>query len=209
MRLGRGDGNSLKRCGFGLVRFLLERTFERPARRGRLDRSLAIGAFLAIAACLSPQDIEVDVAPVVVNVPPVFDPTKDVSPRDASSCVSTADKPLLEFRISNLRDGNGHEGQQLQARWFVDYDQNANSTAIAKSDTLHPFPDTDVYETARIDASFIHPAPSDSHVLEVVVSDRFDDNGSPKNRAIPATSYAVTYRWTFVYKGDAPCVVGQ
>lgn len=175
-----------------------------PKGSGRLPLAVILLTAGAMAGCLASQEIDLDVPPEEVNVPPTFDPTKDVAPRDAVVCVSGLDETATEFRLNNLRDGNGH---RLEARWFIDY--AGGFTAIQKTQLLERQADEPVYPPATLLSSEIDPfhrTLGQPYFVEVVVSDGFAGaDASPKNRAAAEGSYAVSVRWAVDYKAGTPC----
>lgn len=179
----------------------------RSRSEARLLGPLRLASLLLVVAtmaCLSPQEIELDVPPEEVNLPPVFDPTRDASPQGAVICVSGLDETAIEFRIDNLRDENG---QKLEARWFIDYE--GGFVAVQKSQTLSRSADEAVYPPATLLSSEIDPyhrTLGRPFFVEVVVSDGFAPaDTTPRNRAVQDSAYAVNYRWVVNYKAGAPC----
>ncbi len=179
----------------------------RPPPRARVSGRLRLASLLlagAAMACLSPQEIELDVPPEEVNLPPVFDPTRDASPQGAVTCVSGLDETPTEFRLDNLRDVNG---QRLEARWFIGYE--GGFLAVQKSQALERAAGEAVYPPATLLSSEIDPyhrTLGRPFFVEVVVSDGFAaPDVPPRNRAVREGAYAVNYRWVVTYKAGAPC----
>lgn len=153
--------------------------------------------------CLSPQSIDVEEV-VVVNQPPSFDPTADVSPRGAVVCLSDLDATPKEFRLGNLRDA---DGGRLEARWFINYE--GGFLAIQKAQTLERASGEPVYPPTTFLSSEIDPVHRNTlapFAIEVVVSDGFAAYDQiPKNRAVADGAYAVSYRWVVQNRQGTPC----
>ena len=153
--------------------------------------------------CLSPQSIDVEEV-VVINQPPSFDPTADVSPRGAVVCLSDLDATPREFRLGNLRDA---DGGRLEARWFINYE--GGFLAIQKAQTLERASGEPVYPTTTFLSSEIDPVHRNTLTpfsIEVVVSDGFAAYDQlPKNRAVAEGAYAVSYRWVVQNRQGTPC----
>jgi len=165
------------------------------------------GALAAIAlaavqtGCLAVQDIEEYQEPAMVNLPPMLN-LSDVEPKGVRVCVDRRGDLLVptEFKLSNIRDPNGPDGQTLAVRWFFDYSLASGSVnAQLKQDALKPLgKGTDVYEPTTMDTQTVLSLLTDSepHALEAVVSDGFDKSDKePRNRATLAGSFSVSYKW--------------
>ncbi|MFM2153775.1 MAG: hypothetical protein RL199_2210 [Pseudomonadota bacterium] len=159
---------------------------------------------LASAACVGAQEVLPEAGDRSQNHPPTFDPLRDVAPMDAVVCASSVDAAPVEFRLERLQDA---DGDRLEARWFIDY--AGGFSAVQKSQFLDRGPADPAYPAATLSATDIDPyhrsidAP---FAVEVVVSDGFDvPEQAPRNRAVKAGAYAVTYRWTVVWRSGAAC----
>lgn len=178
-------------------------------------RSLAWVVLPVLAACLTPQDIELYEEEEMINLPPVID-LLHVEPAQPVVCISgIPDEPAVEFRLENVRDPNGIDGQVLSVRWFVDYSlANADapggdlSNLIIRAEDIEPVEaGTDVYLPAVMSSSEVQRLllPNATHTIEAVVSDGFDSSGVPRNRAVRDGFYATSHKWAVVYLQDRPC----
>lgn len=170
---------------------------------------------LALTACLTPQDIELYVEEEPINLPPVID-LLHVEPAQPVVCISgVPDEPAVEFRLENVRDPNGVDGQVLSVRWFVDYSLASAgspggdlSNLIIRAEDIEPVePGSDVYLPAVLTSSEVQRLllPNATHTLEAVVSDGFDSSGVPRNRAVRDGHYATSHKWAVIYLQDRPC----
>lgn len=170
---------------------------------------MALACTAGVLGCLTPQDIELWEEPLMPNLPPIID-LMAVSPNEAVVCVSEVDEVPVEFRVSNVRDANGVEGQVLFARWFVDYSPDrALTTAIVRSDELVPQEEgSEVYTPVVLTADALRPLTltDGPHTVEVVISDGFAAGAvEPKNRAVKHGYYSATYKWSINYQVNRTC----
>lgn len=191
------------------------------ASRRRLASFLLIrmvGALALLAACFAPQEILLFEEPTVFNQPPTIDlrtatPTRPV-------CLSGAvgddvEQPTLRALVT---DPNGAVGQPLEARWFIDYEPGATST-LSSVLTKPLFPlqlgEDFSYPPLELGPEIIRRLRlvSGIHQVEVVVSDGFDDQAQPRNRApslgdcgtLKGPCYVVSHKWTIEFLENAPC----
>jgi hypothetical protein len=159
---------------------------------------------LLLAACIGPQEVLPEEATPAPNHPPTFDPLRDATPADPLVCVSSLDAAPREFRLERLEDV---DGDRLEARWFIDY--AGGFTAVQKSQFLDRASQDETYPPTTLTATDIDPyhrsvvAP---FTVEVVVSDGFDaPERMPRNRALKAGAFALTYRWSVVWRAGVAC----
>lgn len=168
-----------------------------------------------LAGCLTPQDISLYEEEEMINLPPVIDLLR-VEPAHPLVCISgVADEPPVEFRLENVRDPNGVDGQVLSVRWFVDYSlADAGSPGgdlsnlIIRAEDIEPVePGSDVYMPAVMSSAEIQRllVPNATHVIEAVVSDGFDSSGLPRNRAVRDGYFSTSHKWAVYYLQDRPC----
>lgn len=159
--------------------------------------------------CLAPQWIEGELpAP---NAPPSLDTLNgNVSPATSVVCISDVDEPI-EFRVSNVQDPDGVNGQRLSARWFLDVTPDTTTPRYV-SQTLSPQEQgAETFTPAVLASDKLNRlelgASGSVHVLEVVISDGFDSTGvkEPLGRATDEGFYAVSYKWAFRYEGASAC----
>ena len=169
-----------------------------------LARSASLLMAAAASACVGAQEILPEVAALRENHPPRFDPLHDATPSDALVCLSSLDAAPREFRLERLKDV---DGDRLEARWFIDY--AGGFTAVQKSQFLDRGPQDPTYPAATLSATDVDPyhrSTGTPFVVELVVSDGFDAPETvPRNRAVKADAFAVTHRWTVVWRTGAAC----
>jgi len=205
-----------------------------------VNRALVTGAALLtlLAACPLPQPLPSYPAGTVTPPRILMDPL--MQPQSAilvpSSCTGTA--PAYDLQ-AQLVDANTTE--TVTARWFVDYDQrNSARCAPAKPEDVITGPGDQAADPTRRDVPPYHFAPYDHdpvlggpdpsgpgaiHVLELVVSNRFDatdDDVGLCTSAVPAQTFPFrtpasqggvhfetqVYRWVFVNvpaSASVPC----
>lgn len=151
----------------------------------------------------------------MVNLPPEID-LLQVEPTSAVVCVSgVPDEPAVEFRLANIRDPNGVDGQVLSVRWFVDYSPATAdspggdvSSLIIRAEEIEPIEaGSEIYLPVVLSSGEIQRLlrPNNTHTLEAVVSDGFDSSGLPRNRAVREGHFATSYKWAVFYQQDRPC----